>query len=575
MDPVLEIKARLPIEELVRQYCQLHKKGRNFVCLCPFHNDSHPSFLVSPDKGIAYCFACQSGGDIFSFYQKIEHVDFPQAIRDLAEKVGVQLPKDAPKGPDRDEKERARACLDDAIRFYAETLKKSPAVLEYLKGRGVTDEEISEFAIGVAPEGFTNTYDEMLRRGHSRSDIIQSGLAVQKNLNEERCYDRFHNRLMFPIHDNQARVIGFGGRTLGNDDAKYMNSSDGPLFHKSQVLFNHHRAKESMRQSDSVIVVEGYFDVLAVRRVGAQNVVATCGTALTAEHAKILKRAVSKVILCLDSDRAGKDAAERAFLALAAEGLQVMAVVLPKKDPADLAQSEPQLLSQLLGESKPYIDLVLEDLRQGDLRSASGKRAALERLRPLLLALQTSVERSHYRNAAANALQVTDAELEQDLKQTPRAPTVSHEAAPPPSNLFSAAEIALGLLFLYPAMRNLLEEIIPPEEPFATLLYEAMKSLPADQELTADALALEPEAKERVSILQLFCEQHAFGTWSELLAPREIRRNILSANRELLRKKQREISDKLMAAQKGGKQGEEELLRTQYQQLLKLAHMAR
>ncbi len=578
MDPVSEIKARLPIEELVRQYCQLHKKGRNFVSLCPFHNDSHPSFLVSPDKGIAYCFACQSGGDIFSFYQKIEHVDFPQAIKDLADKVGLVLPEEGrQRGPDKDEKERARACLEESMQFYIANLRHDEQTRAYLQQRGVTEAEQQEFSLGVAPDDFTKTYDYLLKKGHSRSDIVRSGMAVQKDIGEDRSYDRFRNRLMFPIHDGQGRVIGFGGRTLGNDDAKYLNTSDSPLFHKSQVLFNLHRAKEAMRQTESVIVVEGYFDALAVHRVGLPNVVATCGTALTADHAKLLKRSVQNVVLCLDSDRAGREAAERAFLILAPEGLQVFAAVLPEKDPADLALSDAALLTQSLTDgAKPYIDVVLAELGKGDLHSAAGKREALERLRPLLQALSTEVERSHYREAAAAALHVTDAELERDLRQaSPRPSHVPDVLPATKQDMFTSAEIALALFFLYPHIRALISEVIPPEEPFAGMLYEAIKAVPMETELTIDALTLEPADRERLSILLLYCEQNGFTNWTELHAPREIRRNIITANRELLRRKQRDIGAKLLVAQQSGKRAEEELLRTQYQQLLKLSNLAR
>lgn len=577
MDPVSEIKARLPIEELVRQYCQLQKKGRNFVCLCPFHNDSHPSFLVSPDKGIAYCFACQSGGDIFSFYQKIERVDFPQAIRDLAERTGVELPKEHARGPDKDEKERARACLEESQRIFAKKLSADPHTLQYLKDRGVDDAQRVEFGLGLSGDGFEELYGALLKVGHSKSDIVASGMCSQKSLSEDRATDRFRSRLLFPIHDNQARIIGFGGRTMKQDDAKYINSSDGILFHKSQVLFNLHRAKDAMRKADAVIVVEGYFDVLAVSKVGFANVVATCGTALTADHAKILSRAVGKVILCLDSDRAGRDAAERAFLALAPEGLQVHIVALPQKDPADLAVSDPALLQSLLEKAAvPYIDHVLKELVAGDVRSAAGKRSALDRIKPLLQALTTAVEQSHYRAAAAAALGVTDTELEHDLRQDPkRAVAPRPVAASSDAAMFISPEIALALLLLYPAHRAILEEMIPPEEPFALALHTAMKACPADKELALEALDLEPAVRERASILLLYCEQHGLGVWSELLAPREIRRNIHQANRDLLRRKQRDVSERLLEAQKAGKTGEEELLRTQYQHLLKLANMAR
>src|SRR3989338_2898351 len=350
MDSVAEIKMRLPIEQLVAQYWQLTKKGRNFVCLCPFHSDSHPSFLVSPDKGIGYCFACRSGGDIFSFYQKIEGCDFPQAIRELAEKTGVK-PETRPSAgaaPKKDEKDRARECVQAAVRFYRDNLKQSPASQECLRRRSVPQEQIDKFEIGVAPDSFSATYEELLKQGFSRKEILAAGLGIQKELREERIYDRFRNRLMFPIHDAQGNLVGFGGRTLGDDDAKYINSSDGILFHKSGILYGMHLAKDAIREKGKALLVEGYFDVLACHRVGATHAVATCGTALTAEHVKLLKRYSETVTLCLDSDRAGQEAMERAFLLLSKEGVHVEAVLLPGKDQSETLASDPALLGHLL-----------------------------------------------------------------------------------------------------------------------------------------------------------------------------------------------------------------------------------
>lgn len=341
MDSVAEIKMRLPIEQLVAQYCQLTKKGRNFVCLCPFHNDSHPSLLVSPDKGIAYCFACRSGGDIFSFYQKIEGCDFPQAIRELAEKTWVKIQERPFMGAvKKDEKDRARECVHAALRLYRDHLKQSPAAQEYLRNRGVTQEQIEQFAIGVAPNSFSATYEELLKQGFSRKEILAAGLGIQKEIREERIYDRFRNRLMFPISDAQGNLVGFGGRTLGDDgssglttgSAKYINSSDGILFHKSGILYGMHHAKDAVREKGRALLVEGYFDVLACHRVGVTHTVATCGTALTAEHVKLLKRYTETVTLCLDSDQAGQDAMERAFLLLSKEGVHVETVILPGKE---------------------------------------------------------------------------------------------------------------------------------------------------------------------------------------------------------------------------------------------------
>ena len=578
MDDVSAIKARIPIEELVGGYCTLQKKGRNFVCLCPFHNDSRPSFLVSPDKGIAYCFACQTGGDIFSFYQAIEGVDFPQAIRELAERAGVTLEKTAAPSVKKDDKERARACLQAALSFYASQLAGSASSLEYLASRKVTPEQRSHFEIGFAPDSFTATYDHLLKAGHSKSDIVASGLGVQRDLQDQRVYDRFRNRLMFPIHDAQGMLVGFGGRTLGNDDAKYVNSSEGILFHKSSILYGMHLAKEAMREAKNVILVEGYFDVLACHQVGVKNVVATCGTALTAEHVKVLRRYVERVTLCLDQDRAGRDAMQRAFPLLAREQIHVEAIVLPGKDPADaLVADAPMLKHLLLNAASPYLDIVIDQITRMDLQSPVVKREALNTFLSLLSALPSAVERSDYLRKAATALQTTEAALEQDMRMVSVVPgPVARPKAVPKKDEheFSACEIALGMFLHYPKLRHLLDELIPPTEGMPAALYTAIKEAPDAIKLDPAGLALEEPYRVRAGILYLFCEYHGFIEWSETLAVREIRKNCMASNKDFLRTKQHEITKKLVDAHRGGQKAEEAQLMTQYEHLIKLMKKA-
>jgi DNA primase len=581
MDSVAEIKARLPIDELVRQYCQLQKKGRNFVCLCPFHNDSRPSFLVSPDKGIGYCFACNSGGDIFSFYQKIEGVDFPQALKELAEKAGIVLPERSEQSAlPRDEKERMRAALDAAAQFYRVKLQSSPDVRGYLHKRGVTDAEIELFEVGMAPEGRSTLYDHLLKSGFSRSEITGAGLASQRDLQDAPALDRFHHRVMFPIRDLQGRMIGFGGRTLGNDDAKYLNSAETPLYRKSAVLYGIHQAKEAMRELKRAVIVEGYFDVLACRRVGVSEVVATCGTALTEEHGRLLKRYVDDAVLCMDQDPAGRAAADKAFVTLSSQGMAVLgATTGATKDPADAALEDADgLRTSLTTGACPYIDQVLATLSSDAMSSAAGKRAAMERLLPLLGALPTAVERSHYVSAVAAVIGSTESAVEEDLarfRSDDRPVRQAPAVVPPPSaSLFAPAEIALGFLISSPRLLHLLPELIPPEEGMAAALYEALRQVDAAQPFSLDDLQVPEEYRERVRVLQLFCEQHGFHALSESLAVREARKNCKQANHVYLQKKMHEIASQLRLAGAEGRQGDRALLQSQFEQIQKLARMA-
>jgi len=583
MDPTLEIKAKLPIEELVGQYCQIKKKGRQYVCVCPFHQDTHPSMQVSPDKGIAYCFACNSGGDIFSFYQKIEGVDFKQALKDLGERTGVKvegLKVDTP--VQKDHKERIRECLVAAQKFYADTLVKDEKTLAYLTSRGIPDDQIKEFGIGVAPDSFSDTYQYLLKEGFSRQEIVDASLGIQKDLEEGKIYDRFRNRLMFPIFDGNGKIVGFGGRTLGDDDAKYINSGETPLYNKSVTLYGLSHAKEHIREQKSVVLVEGYFDVLACHRIGIKNTIAVSGTALTEQHVKILKRYSDKVILCLDQDNAGKQAAERSYILCSEEEMAVHTVRLEQKDPDEAAMADPEMLKKkILEETVPYLSMVIEEMKEGDTVSSEGKRAALQILLPLLKVIKSSVEKEHFMHKVAALLSTTEVSLQEDMQRLEQAsPQIPVYDSPeetriiPERSAFSTIEITLGLFVLFPVHKSLLAELIEPEDPYIASLYNGLKQSPSVEILTLDMLNLAPEYHERASILMLFCEHHGFSEWSPTMAGQEIRKNCLNANKEYLKNKQMDIAKKLQIARSEGNNTEETKLSQQYAQVLKLKNMA-
>ena len=578
MDPVFEIKARLPIDELVGGYCALQKKGKHLKCLCPFHNDKHPSMLVSPDKGIAYCFACNSGGDIFSFYQQIEGVDFRQALKDLGEKTGVDVSTVQTDIVKKDEKDRLRECIEKVQKFYVNNLKESAAANKYLEERKIPKDQVKQFGIGYAPDSFSKTYEYLLKEGFSKSEIMQVGLGIQKDLKEGKIYDRFRNRLMFPIHDHQGKLVAFGGRTLGEDDAKYINSAEGPLYHKSAVLYGFHHAKEAIRETKKVIIVEGYFDVLACHRVGSSNVVAACGTAFTQEHAKLLKRHAETIILCLDQDTAGHQASDRAFHICSEDNLNVHAATVPDKDPDETAVKNPKALKKILTEEDiPYVDLILNKLQEKDVSSVEEKREVLKTMLPLLDSLPTAVEKSHYLPKVAGLLGTTETALKEDLsgysKPVFTTPQMEEEETKD-KKTFSSMEVTLALFMVYPKNRNLLDQVIPPEGNLEEALYQALKEAPEGEVVTTDMLDISEEYSERLAILLLYCDDHGFTEWSENLATQELKRNCKSANHEFLQHKQRDIARELTKARVEGRTSDEAQLATQYQQVLKLAKMA-
>lgn len=579
MDAKDEIRARLPIEQLVAQYCQLKRKGRNFVSLCPFHQDKNPSFLVSPDKGIAYCFACQSGGDIFSFFQKIEGVDFPEAVRQLAEKAGVKIEDRKQRGPTvtKDAKERLKDALISASAFYARSLQSTPSALEYVQKRGVPKELIDSFGVGLAPDSFSATYDHLLKEGFSRSEIVTAGLGVQRELSEEKIYDRFRHRIMFPIRDAQGTIIGFGGRALGDSDAKYVNSPESPLYHKSSVLFGLYEAKEAIRTSKRVVLVEGYFDCIACHKAGVKNVVAVSGTALTVEHVKILRRYADSVVLCLDQDSAGQLAAARAFGLLSTAGFVILSVTLPAKDPDELIQKDPTLFTNIMNTSPtPYVTAVIDKLHErADLRSPAGKKAISEILFPLLASFPSSVELRSTLEQAAAAFGIVESELLSDFREwqerekTPTAKKEKDQALA--ESVYSRTELCSGIAMAYPAVRPLLSELIMEEDdPHATLV-STVRNLSENVEIAT--LEIDPILKERIGVLALFAEEN-FASWNDSLAARELKKLIALTNRDAVKKKQMAVVLALHEARNAGKPEEEAKLLTQYQKLLVLGQMA-
>ncbi len=584
MDAKDEIKMRLPIDQLVAQYCQLKRKGKSFVALCPFHNDSKPSLLVSPDKGIAYCFACQSGGDIFSFVQKIEGIDFPAALKMLAEKAGVELPKlgaqNFKPSVTKDEKERLRECLQTAQKFYMTKLAATPIAKSYVEKRGVTEELIGIFGIGYAPDSFSETYDHLLKAGFQRSEIVAAGLGVQKEITEERIYDRFRHRIMFPISDAQGGIIGFGGRTMGDSDAKYVNSPESILYNKSAVLYGLFQARDAIRASHRVVLVEGYFDCVAAHKAGIKNVVAVSGTALTEEHVKILKRYADEVVLCLDQDNAGQLAAARAFDMLSKAQLKILSVTLPAKDPDELIQRDSALFTSIITESAvPYVDAVINHLKKAPDRSEpSGKRRIAEVLFPLLAALPTSVELRAYLGKAASDFGIIEREMADDFATFRTAAAVpgrkekkvmSFTEAP-----FHQAELCLGIGFMYPLARPLLKEMIPLDNPDLEVVRLALSDASPEldtigvlRDITVDA-----SIKERMQVLALYCEEN-FPLWSESLAQKEMKKFCAAANRAIVVERQMKLIVQLKEARANGRSDDEARLLTQYQQLLKLGMM--
>lgn len=364
-DPIQEIRNKITIEEVVSSYLPLKKAGKNYKGLCPFHNEKTPSFIVSPEKQIAYCFGCHQGGDIFKFTQLMENVEFSDSLKMLAEKASVTLDSYNPEKEkkNKDLKGKLKEALKVSSDMYAKNLhlddKDSVKVLNYVLGRGVSLDTVKKFKIGFAKDGYTILYDKLVKEMKMDvSAVFDAGLLVSKDIDQNKYRDKFYLRLMFPFFDNKGDVVAFSSRALkGGQMPKYLNSPDTPLFNKSQIMYGFYQAKDTMRKTKEVVVVEGNFDVLASHDAGCTNTIAVSGTALTQDHLKLLKRYAKTIILAFDSDAAGEMATMKSVELANKSGFIVKIVNIPKgSDPADIVKNDHELWPDLVGKAKYYMD---------------------------------------------------------------------------------------------------------------------------------------------------------------------------------------------------------------------------
>ena len=404
MDPVQEIKAKLSIEDLVAPYVPLKRSGKYLKACCPFHQEKTPSFYVSPERQLAYCFSCHKGGDLFQFIQDIEGLDFRGALELLAEKAHIELPKFSGKSAvSKDLKDRLKLINRDASKFFVQNLwtrGEAEKVVTYLLNRGLTEKILKTFEIGFSPEeGQDGLYRHLLAEKHEKNDILDSTVCLARDSESKDIVDRFRLRLMVPIENAQGETVGFGGRALKKGvEPKYLNSADYVLYNKSQIFYNLAKAKNSIREKDFAVIVEGYFDVMASWQAGVQNTVATCGTALTEEQVKLLKRYTSKLAFAFKADNAGHSALLRAIQTAQPFGLELFVITIPEgKDAADAVKKDPKLWVDSVEARKPYLDFFLEKIKVDfDLAGAQGKRQASDFFLEILKGTVHPVERDHY-----------------------------------------------------------------------------------------------------------------------------------------------------------------------------------
>ncbi|MEC4169852.1 MULTISPECIES: DNA primase [unclassified Pseudomonas] len=387
---------RTDIVDVVSSRVQMKKAGKNYAACCPFHKEKTPSFSVSPDKQFYYCFGCGAGGNALGFIMDHDNLDFPQAVEELAKAAGMEIPREEsgrPHKPRQPTDSPLYPLLTAAADFYRQALKTHPArkaAVDYLKGRGLTGEIARDFGLGFAPPGWDNLYKHLSSDTLQQKAMIDAGLLVE-NAETGKRYDRFRDRVMFPIRDSRGRIIAFGGRVLGDDKPKYLNSPETPVFHKGQELYGLFEARKFNRSLDEIIVVEGYMDVIALAQQGLRNAVATLGTATSEEHMKRLFRVVPSVLFCFDGDQAGRNAAWRALeatLPCLQDGRRARFLFLPEgEDPDTLVRSEgtDAFKARINQHAQPLADYFFQQLtEEADPRSLEGKAHMATLAAPLI-----------------------------------------------------------------------------------------------------------------------------------------------------------------------------------------------
>jgi DNA primase len=400
------------IVEVISETVLLKKTGSNYFGLCPFHSEKTPSFSVNPNRQIFHCFGCSTGGSVFSFLMKYHNISFPEAVKMLARKYNIEI-EDTLASPLQKKKRELKETLFQlnlmVMELYNKLLKNSEYAGSYLKNRGISDEIIEEFQLGYSPASWETVASFLKKKGVSSREMLQSGLVLERKQGSG-CYDRFRNRIMFPIFDVNMQVAGFGGRMMDDAMPKYMNSPETTVYVKSRILYGLHKVKHICRQKGSVYIVEGYFDFLSLYQHGIKNCVATLGTALTADHIRMLKGYAPKMTLVFDSDVAGLNAAKRSIKLFFQEGVDIRILILPDGyDPDSFVMAKKKgAFIQLASNAMTVMQFLLKVLIDTHGFSIEGRVKVLEEIKSYLLLIQDSALRSLHIKDIAERLQIDE-----------------------------------------------------------------------------------------------------------------------------------------------------------------------
>ena len=526
------VKTQADIVRVIGEYVRLKKTGQNFTGLCPFHSEKTPSFAVHPVKQIYHCFGCGVGGDVFQFVMEVDKCAFPEAVRVVAEKSGIAIPKPRERSPEERKENQQRSALvemhREATAFFQRQLRdtaEGKVARAYLEDRGLNAEAVAQFALGYAPSGGDVAY-RFLKQKYPDKLLEISGIVSRDS--SGRFYDRFRRRIMFPIANDSGKVIAFGGRAMGDDMPKYLNSPETPIYVKSSVLYYLDRAKEAIRQSDFAILVEGYMDTIAVARAGIGNVVASCGTSLAENQIKLMSRFTKRVVVNYDPDAAGQAATERSLTLLLEKEFDVRVLALPPVNgkPADpdkfLQEQGAEAYQKLLVHAPAYFDYLISKARQMDRTTASGKLAAVNYLMPYLQKMPNRLLRSEWATRIASDLRVDEPVLRESLRRAAaeRRNEVKTKVEFIAPVIKPAERRLLQLLSDSDAFRRRLAETIraeslhkglESEQAFEVLLESAMN----DQRPNAAFLAEKLQEKDRRLLFDVLFEASSQESWEE------------------------------------------------------------
>jgi DNA primase len=580
VDHIEEIKSKLDILDVVSEYVQLKQSGSNFRGLCPFHQEKTPSFFVSPDRQIYHCFGCGEGGDMFSFIQKIEGVDFPEALRILAEKAGVEI-----KRYDSHNTSQRTKLLDIcelSAKFYHKILLESSSAEEarkYLEKRGISSQTITEFQLGFIPDQWDTLFKFLKKRKYQAPEIEAAGLVVSRQRGSGY-YDRFRHRLMFPITDHHGQVVGFTGRVLPSkkkkekEVAKYINTPETEIYNKSRILYGLNKAKLEAKKQKYFILVEGNMDVLACHQAGYQNTVCSSGTALTTEQVQLLKRYAQNILLAFDMDVAGQNATKRGIDILLSQGLNVKIVNLSKyKDPDEFIQKDNKGWKKALAESLPIMEYYFSSAFQPyqtkgkkQVLKIEDKKEITKKLLPVIAKLGDSVEQGLWLRKLAEELSVSEVFLRDALQKMKTSSSysnsrVSKESSPKKESVEEqSAKGFLGLVLKYPQLgaeflkkQNLLLDIFP------SLESQKIAGLIRDyyhQEKKIDQFKIKHKIKDRklknYYDFLLFLAEKNFAESNDIEIGQAISSFFLALKKKYLRARMDEAMHELREAEKAG-----------------------